>query len=267
MRIGVFDSGVGGLSVLKKIKEKINFADVIYYGDSLHSPYGNKTIEQIQKYSLDIGQFLMDNMVDVIVIACNTATAAALDKMREKFTSIPIIGVVEPGAITAVKKTKNKKIGVISTPLTAKSGIYKKEIKKINPRIDVFLQGCEKLCPMIEEEWSSTEEETNILRSYIEELPKDIDTLILGCTHYPLIIEDIKNIFDGIIVDPAEETAMSTLFELNKIALRKGIIKRRQEMNIDYFVTGDLEKFKKIGEKFMGEKIKNIYQPLVNEYE
>lgn len=264
MKIGIFDSGVGGLSVLKKIKEKIDFADVIYYGDSMNSPYGSKTIKEIQNLSIKIGEFLIDNQVDIIVVACNTATAASLDILKERFTSIPIIGVIQPGAAMAIKQSKNKKIGVLSTPLTAKSGIYEKIIKTLNPKYEVYQKGCNLLCPMIERGWESSDKNTALLKAYIDQLPNDIDTLILGCTHYPLIREEIEKLVDKKIVDPAEETAMYVLFELNKLALKNGVKKsRKQKINIDYFVTGDIEKFKKVGEKFLGEELSNIYQPLV----
>ena len=264
MKIGIFDSGVGGLSVLKKIKEKIDFADVIYYGDSMNSPYGSKTIKEIQNLSIKIGEFLIDNQVDIIVVACNTATAASLDILKERFTSIPIIGVIQPGAAMAIKQSKNKKIGVLSTPLTAKSGIYEKIIKTLNPKYEVYQKGCDLLCPMIERGWESSDKNTALLKAYIDQLPNDIDTLILGCTHYLLIREEIEKLVDKKIVDPAEETAMYVLFELNKLALKNGVKKsRKQKINIDYFVTGDIEKFKKVGEKFLGEELSNIYQPLV----
>lgn len=264
MKIGVFDSGVGGLSVLKKIKEKIDFADVIYYGDSVNSPYGSKSIKEIQELCLNIGEFLIDNQVDIIVIACNTATAAALDTLRERFTSIPIIGVVQPGATMAIKQSKNKKIGVLSTPLTAKSGIYEKVIKTLNPKYEVFQKGCDLLCPMIERGWEDNDRNIKLLKSYVDQLPKDIDTLILGCTHYPLIRGEIEKLVDKKIVDPAEETAMYVLFELNKLALKNGLKKSRKEkINIDYFVTGDIDRFKKVGERFLGEELSNIYQPLL----
>ncbi|MGL4357340.1 glutamate racemase [Cetobacterium sp.] len=265
MKIGVFDSGVGGLSVLKQIKEKIDFADVIYYGDSLNSPYGSKSVEEIQKLCLKIAEFLIDNRVNIIVVACNTATAAALETLKERFTSVPIIGVVEPGAAIAIKESKNKKIGVLSTPLTAKSKVYEKAIKKINPKSEVFQKGCELLCPMIERGWESSEKNLNLLKEYIHQLPEEIDTLVLGCTHYPLIRDDIEILIDKKIVDPAEEVAMQVLFELNKLALRTGFKKEKKEkVKVDYFVSGDIEIFKKVGERFLGEKLSNVYQPLTD---
>lgn len=265
MKIGIFDSGVGGLSVLKKIKEKINFADVIYYGDSLNSPYGNKTTKQVCELCMKIAEFLIDNRVDIIVVACNTATVAALDALNERFTSLPIIGVVEAGAIMAVKETFNKKIGILSTNLTAKSKVYEKTIKDLDNECEVYQTNCEKLCSIIEDGWEPTLDNISLLKSYINSLPNSIDTLVLGCTHYPFIRKDIESLIDKKIVDPAEETAMTVLFELNRLALKNNIKKQRKEhILIDYFVTGDIDKFKKNGEKFLGEKINTIYQPLVD---
>lgn len=263
MKIGIFDSGLGGLSVLKKIKEKINFADIIYYGDSANSPYGNKSVEEIQKFSLNIGNFLIDNRVDIIVVACNTATVAALKVLQDRFTSIPIVGVILPGASTAVKKSENKKIGIIGTPVTINSNVYVNEIKKINPSIDVYQKSCDLLCPLIEEGWESKEENKSILKEYLKDLPEDIDTLVLGCTHYPFIEDDIRKERNIKIVDPAEETSMHVLFELNRLALKMGYKKlKKSKILVDYFVTGNLEQFKKIGEKFLGEKIEEIYMPI-----
>ncbi|MGL5798147.1 MAG: glutamate racemase [Cetobacterium sp.] len=262
MKIGIFDSGVGGLSVLKKIKEKVNFADVIYYGDSLNSPYGNKTVEEIQNFSLSIAEFLVDNRVDIIVIACNTATAAALSKLKEKITAIPILGVIEPGAFIAEKMSLNKKIGILSTPLTANSKIYETAIKKINSDSEVFQKGCELLCPLIENGWRNSN--SKILKKYLEDLPTDIDTLVLGCTHYPFIENEIKGFRDIKIIDPAEETAVQVLKELNSIIFKNGLQKNiKEKMKIDYFISGDITKFKKIGENFLNEEISNIYQPII----
>lgn len=263
MKIGIFDSGVGGLSVLKRIKEKINFADVIYYGDSLNSPYGNKTVEEIQNFSLAIADFLVDNRVDIIVIACNTATAAALDKLKERITSIPILGVIEPGAFIAEKMSLNKKIGIISTPITAQSKVYEKAIKRINSNCEVFQKGCELLCPIIENGWTNSD--SKILKKYLKDLPKDIDTLVLGCTHYPLIRDEIQKLRNVKIIDPAEETASQVLKELNSIISKKGLKKNiKDKMKVDYFISGDINKFKKTGEAFLNEKISNIYQPIVS---
>lgn len=263
MKIGIFDSGVGGLSVLKKIQEKINFADIIYYGDSANSPYGNKSIEEIQKFSLEIGNFLIDNRVDIIVVACNTATVAALETLQERFTSIPIIGVILPGATTAIKKSKNGKIGVIGTPVTIKSNAYSNEIRNLNEKTEVYQKACELLCPLIEKGWDKSIENKNILKGYLKDLPKEIDTLVLGCTHYPFIKEDIEEIMDITVVDPAEETAMQVLFELNRLSLKFGYKKSKKEkVLIDYFVSGDLDKFKRIGETFLGEKMNSVYMPI-----
>ncbi|MGL5951213.1 MAG: glutamate racemase, partial [Cetobacterium sp.] len=132
-------------------------------------------------------------------------------------------------------------------------------------KFEVFQKGCELLCPMIERGWESSERNIDLLKGYIKELPEDIDTIVLGCTHYPFIRDDIESLVDKKIVDPAEETAMQALFELNKLALRTGVKKiKKDKIMIDYFVSGDTEIFKKVGERFLGEKLSNVYQPLID---
>lgn len=262
MKIGIFDSGVGGLSVLKKIRERIDFADILYYGDNLNAPYGDRSIEEVQELCLNIAEFLTDNMVDLIIVACNTATVVALDLLREKYASLPIIGVVEPGALGAKKKSKNKKIGVLATTLTANSGAYEKFIKSLDSDIEVYTQGAKELCIKIENGWKNDRENNNrILKGYIDNFPDTIDTIVLGCTHYPLIIDEIQKMTDKKIVDPADETLNVVLEEIEKIRLIKGI-RRKAKRRIEYFVSGDVEKFKKVAEQFLCESLKEVYQSL-----
>ena len=180
-KIGIFDSGVGGLTVLKEIQNLNKNLEIIYYADTKNSPYGNKTLEEVKSFCKNITQFFIDNHVDLIVIACNTATIASIDFLRT-LTNIPIIGVINPGASNAISLTKNNKIGVLATPLTVKSNAYKNEISAFNKNIDIFQKGCKDLCPMIENGWETFSNRKKILKSYIDELPSDIDTLILGST-------------------------------------------------------------------------------------
>ena len=265
MKIGVFDSGVGGLSVLKVVKEKINFADVIYYGDNLNNPYGSKSVEEIQGFVLNIADFLINKQkVDVILIACNTATSVALDILKEKYPNTPILGVVHAGAVMAVRETKNKKIAVISTPVTAESNVYKRDILALDPECEVIQKGCEELAPRIEKGWVDNEENLTILRDYLLALPKDIDTLVLGCTHYPLIRKEIVEILgDKInIVDPADELAIEAFDLLKKMSEKAGIdIKNHEKMNIEYFISGDIKTFEEVGGRFLGEPITNGKHP------
>lgn len=257
MKVGVFDSGVGGLTVLKELLKELSSAEFIYYGDSFNSPYGTKTIEDIQKLCYKISEFLINKDVDLIVIACNTATVASLDYLKEKFPTLPIIGVINPGATMALRESKNKKIGVLSTPLTAKTNAYKNAIQNLNESYEVYQQGCELLCPMIEKGWKDTEESHNILKNYIEKLPKDIDTLILGCTHYPYLEEKIKDIAKCTIVNPAKETARLVGEQLKKL---KSIANLKNYNKISYYVTGDLENFITVGEQLLNQKMVDVHK-------
>ncbi|MHA4990607.1 glutamate racemase [Cetobacterium somerae] len=257
MKVGVFDSGVGGLTVLKELLKELSSAEFIYYGDSFNSPYGTKTIEDIQKLCYKISEFLIDKDVDLIVIACNTATVASLDYLKEKFPTLPIIGVINPGATMALRESKNKKIGVLSTPLTAKTNAYKNAIQNLNESYEVYQQGCELLCPMIEKGWKDTDKSHNILKNYIEKLPKDIDTLILGCTHYPYLEEKIRDIAKCTIVNPAKETARLVSQQLKKL---KSIANLENYNKISYYVTGDLENFITVGEQLLDQKMVDVHK-------
>lgn len=265
MKIGIFDSGVGGLSCLKVIKQKIDFVDMVYYGDNLNNPYGSKSVEEIQGFCVNIVDFLINKKkVDMIVIACNTATSVALDLLKEKFPNTPILGVVHAGAVMAVRETKNKKIAVISTPVTAESNVYKKDILEIDPTCEVTQEGCEELAPRIEKGWHDDEENLTILRDYLNTLPKDIDTLVLGCTHYPLIRPEIAKILGDkiLIVDPAEELALESLKELTAMAKKRGIeLTKKEKINIDYCISGDVKTFEEVGGKFLGEPITTGHHP------
>lgn len=257
MKVGVFDSGVGGLTVLKELLKEFNSVEFIYYGDSFNSPYGSKTIQAVQELCYKITLFLVNQNVDLIVIACNTATVASLDFLKEKFPSIPIIGVINPGATMALRESKNKKIGVLSTPLTANTNAYKNAIQKLNDSYEVYQQGCELLCPMIEKGWVDNEESHSILKNYIENLPKDIDTLILGCTHYPFLESKISDIAKCTIVNPAKEAAR-IVGEYLKSA--KNNLNLNNSNKVSYYVTGDLDKFITIGEQLLNQKIVDVYK-------
>ena len=244
--IGVFDSGVGGTTVLKEILELLPNENILYYGDSGNSPYGEKTTEEIQQLCKKIVQFFIDHNCKTVVIACNTATAAALQYLQHQF-DIPIIGVITAtaGAKTAIKITKNNSINILSTSFTALSKAYAKEIAKFAPDAKVFQEGCPEFCPMIEKGWETYSNRQKILKEHMQNLPSSSDTLILGCTHYPIIKNDIEN--KGNIVDPAKETAI----QLNDLLISKNIKIPVAILEIlFFFVSGDLNKFKTIAEKF-----------------
>lgn len=220
--IGVFDSGVGGLTVAKEILSNLPNEKIIYFGDTARVPYGNKSPETIIRYSKQIAEFLVSQDVKAIVIACNTASAMALDAVRES-VDIPVIGVVRPGTDAAIKTTENHRIGVIGTEGTIRSGIYDRYIKEEQPDAVVFDKACPLFVNLVEEGMIDDEVTVIMIHRYLDELVKehDIDTLILGCTHYPLLQEVIRREIGGKVklVNPAYETACS----LKRLLTERGI--------------------------------------------
>lgn len=203
MSIGIFDSGIGGLTVFKEVAENFPKADIYYLGDTARVPYGNKSKETIIRYSIECATYLYHNFnVDVLIIACNTASSYALDTLK-KILPIPVIGVVKPGAQVAVRYTKNKKVGVIGTVATIRSGSYQQELKQLNPDLEIHQKPCPLFVPLVEEGWIDNEIAKLTVKEYLQELiDKGIDTLILGCTHYPLLKNTIREIYPHInIVD------------------------------------------------------------------
>ena len=207
--IGVFDSGVGGLTVAREIMRQIPNERIIYFGDTARVPYGSKSKETVTRFSGQIVRFLRTFQVKTIVVACNTASAYALDKL-EKETDIPIIGVLKPGAKAAMEATGNGRIGVIATEATIGSGMYYQYIKELNDKVTIYGKACPLFVPLIEEGLWEDPVTDEIARRYLTELIDiDIDTLILGCTHYPLIRSTLGRIAGGnvTLVNPAYETA------------------------------------------------------------
>ena len=208
--VGVFDSGVGGLTVAREIFRNLPNEKIIYFGDTARVPYGNKSKETIIRYSQQIAKFLLSQNVKAIVIACNTASSLALNELKEEL-DIPVIGVVEPGARAAAAATKNGRIGVIGTEGTINSGLYTEFIKKIRPDCEIFGQACPLFVSLVEEGMIDDEVTVMMIHRYLDQMieENDIDTLILGCTHYPLLRTVIaREIGDAItLVNPAYETA------------------------------------------------------------
>jgi len=191
--IGIFDSGLGGLTVAQQFFKQLPEAGIIYFGDTARTPYGNKGYEIIEGFAQEDSRFLIDQGADIIVIACNTASAVAYPGLKEKFSSLPIFEVISPAVKAAVEKTKNKRVGVIGTRATINSGMYKKLIKAQDKEIKVFSQAAPLLVPLVEENWLKKPETKKILKKYLLPLKqKQVDTLILGCTHYPFLKDIIK---------------------------------------------------------------------------
>lgn len=244
--IGVFDSGVGGLTVVREIMRQMPNEKIIYFGDTARVPYGNKSKETVTRFSKQIVRFLQTHQVKTIVVACNTASAYALEELEQE-TDIPVIGVLKPGAKTAAEVTKNGKIGVIATAATIGSQMYSKYIKELNKQVTIYGKACPLFVPLVEEGLWQDPVTDEIARRYLTELIDiDIDTLILGCTHYPLIRSTLGKIMgeDVTLVNPAYETAM----ELKELLEEKGLLNDRHpalgENQYQFYVSDGAEKFK-----------------------
>lgn len=244
--IGVFDSGVGGLTVAREIMRQIPNERIVYFGDTARVPYGSKSKETVTKFSRQIIRFLMTENVKAIVIACNTASAFAIDDMQREF-DIPIVGVLKPGAKVAANTTKNGKIGLIGTEGTIRSGEYSRYIKTFKPEVEIIGKACPLFVPLVEECMLHDEVTDMVAERYLAELKdKGIDTLIMGCTHYPLIRSTIGRIMgEGVnLVNPAYETAI----ELKRV-LQQENIANVQEIDSPssmyrFYVSDAAEKFK-----------------------
>ncbi len=239
--IGVFDSGIGGLTVVKEIMRSLPKEKIIYFGDTARVPYGSKSKETVTKYTEQIVRFLLTHEVKALVIACNTMSALAMDAV-EKAHDIPMIGVVRPGARVACGATRNKRIGVIATESTINSGLYSRYIKNIDPDIEVIGKACPLFCPLVEEGMTDDPVTEEIARRYLSGLiSQDIDTLILGCTHYPLLKDTIAGIVgEGVVlVNPAYETARG----LKELLSEKGILNDTEDPEHEFYVSDSAEKF------------------------
>ncbi len=266
--VGVFDSGIGGLTVAREIMRQLPNEKIVYFGDTARVPYGSKSKNNIIKYSRQIVRFLRTKGVKAIVVACNTASAMALDEI-EKELDIPIIGVVKPGAKVAVEKTVNKRIGIIATEATISSGIYTDTINEHNSDITVVTKACPLFVPLVEEGWIKDPVTYEVARRYLAELQdKDIDTLVLGCTHYPLLRNTIGEIMGDkvTLVNPAYETAISLRTLLEEKNLAAGNEHRYTGGMYDFYVSDTADKFKNFANSILPFHIDNITQINIEEY-
>jgi glutamate racemase len=254
--IGIFDSGFGGLTVMSAINKVLPSENLIYFGDTAHVPYGTKSQNAILKFSKEITSFLIKNRVKLIVVACNTASALALPVL-EKTLKVPIIGVIAPGAKAAIDASKNFRIGIIGTEGTIGSKSYPKAINKL-AKAKIYQQACPLLVPLVEEGWIDGEITDRTVRKYIKPLlAKKIDTLVLGCTHYPLLRKTLEKNLDKniILVDSATSTALEVKRILNKKSL---LASKNGKKYLKFYVSDNPEKFKKIGRRFFSKNITTI---------
>jgi glutamate racemase len=219
--IGVFDSGIGGLTVVKALRELLPEEQIFYLGDTARVPYGGKSASTVERYSLEMTAILLKENAKAIVIACNTASALGLKKL-EQTLPVPVVGVIEPGARAAIKATRNRHVGVIGTRATIGSGAYEKTLRAFDGEIRVTSRACPLLVPLIEEGWLQDKTTDSIIRRYLEPLVREeIDTLVLGCTHYPLLAEAISRALDSnvTLVDSAQNCAVAVRNLLDRQSL------------------------------------------------
>lgn len=255
--IGVFDSGVGGLTVVKQLIKSLPWESIIYFGDTARIPYGNKSEETVQRFAVEDSFFLLDKNVKIVVVACNTSSSVAL-KFLKKILPVPVIGVIEPGARAAVQYSKNGRIGVIGTVATIRSNSYTREIHTITPDVHVFPQACPLFVPLVEEGWTEDEATYMIAKRYLHGLQLNkIDTLILGCTHYPLLKNAIQKILgSGVhLIDSGVETAGV----VEKILRENNLMADKDQIPQNYFYLSDIPyKFQEIAERFLERTIPHV---------
>ena len=265
--VGVFDSGVGGLTVAREIMRHLPNENIVYFGDTARVPYGSKSKDNIIRYSRQIIHFLRTKGVKAIVIACNTASALALDVVREE-SDIPIIGVVEPGARAELETTKTRKIGVIGTEGTIRSAMYEKIIQGIDPEASVIGKACPLFVPLVEEGFAKHRVTQEIIDYYLASfMETDIDSLILGCTHYPLLRSRIREYVGEKItlVNPAYETAMD-LKQLLKARDMENTDNSQEHAAYSFYVSDAADKFKQFANSILPYDIETTKQINIEEY-
>jgi glutamate racemase len=253
--IGVFDSGIGGLTVLRALTETLPGEDFIYLGDTARLPYGSKSNEVILRYSRENTEFLLAKGIKMLVVACNTSSAVALAEISRR-TVVPVIGVIVPGATAAVRTSRNGRIGVIGTEATIGSGAYTLAIQALRPRAEIYTRACPLLVPLVEEGWIENEVAERTVAFYLESLKQSgIDTLLLGCTHYPLLRELFQRVLGtGVrIVDSAGATAEAVRKRLRQLRLSHLGGSGSQS----FFVTETPERFVRVGRHFIGDRVQS----------
>lgn len=255
--IGIFDSGVGGLTVCRRIAETLPRESLVYLGDTARVPYGSKSGATVVRYAKACAALLIQRDIKMLVVACNTASAFALETLRETL-SIPVVGVVEPGARAACDRTRSGRVGVIGTRGTISTGSYEAIIRRQRPECQVFSKSCPLFVPFAEEGWTAGPAIEDVARTYLDDvLANNIDTLVLGCTHYPLLSEVISGIAGEsvVLVDSAEETAR----DVAGILTGRGLLNPRGTFGTHTFLVSDApDRFIETGERFFGDSLGHV---------
>lgn len=254
--VGVFDSGVGGLTVLRALVQLLPHESFIYVGDTARVPYGSKSPEAVRRFSLEIARFFRRKGVKMMVTACNTASALALPDLRA-FMPVPVIGVIEPGARAALASTRTGRVGIIGTEATVRSQAYDHAIRRLDKRVRVFSRSCPLFVPLVEEGWMRHDITRRVAGLYLKPLLKyKVDALVLGCTHYPLLKPTLRRVAGKVeLIDSAEETAKAVRSRLEQDGI---LLHGRRRGRVSYFSSDDPEKFARLGARFMGRVLANV---------
>lgn len=249
----MFDSGIGGLTVFKELARRLPREQLLYLGDTARLPYGSKSPQTVTAFATEIADFFVDRGVKLMVVACNTMSAVALDTLRARY-DVPVVGVIAPGARAAVDASARGRIGVIGTEATIASGAYEREIRALAPRSEIFARACPLFVPLAEEGWLDNDVARRTVALYLASLRKSgIDAMILGCTHYPLLRPVIGDFLGPSvrIVDSAEETAD----EVRRLLRERGLLRARGRGAASFFVTDAVQRFLQVGERFYGASV------------
>lgn len=255
--IGIFDSGIGGLTVVKNLDTSLANEKIIYFGDTARVPYGSKSNSTVIEYSKQNTRFLLSKNVKMIVVACNTASSIALESLRSEF-EIPIVGMIDPGAKAAIKSTKNKRIGVIGTEATISNNAYSNALSKIDDSLKIYEKACPLFVPLAEEGWIDHKATKLVAEEYLTELKKEnIDTLILGCTHYPILRNVIQEVIGKNVTLIDSGSAASV--EVEAYLSGRGIRNACHGLGThEYYVSDVPQKFKQIAERFLGREVEHV---------
>lgn len=257
--IGFFDSGIGGLTVVKAVTRLMPNENIVYFGDTARVPYGSKSNDTVVEYSIQAANFLLRKNIKLLVVACNTASSVALNELR-KFLTVPVIGMIEPGAKMALSESKNKRIGVIGTRATINNKAYAHELKRLNPKAKVFEEACPLFVPLAEEGWLDHKATELIAKTYLAEMKENkIDSLILGCTHYPILADIIQKVVGKSVklVDSGTPAARLVEDYLNGRGLRNQSVHHGQS---EFYVSDVPTKFREIAEIFLGKRITHLHK-------
>jgi glutamate racemase len=256
LSIGMFDSGIGGLTVLREVRKLLPREHIIYLGDTARVPYGNRSPETVRRYSLENARFLLGKGIKMLIVACNTSSAIALPVLKRRLP-VPVVGVIDPPAREAVKRTEEKRIGVIGTRATIESQAYVRAIKRLDPSIEVVSRACPLFVPVVEEGLEQDEVARVVVEKYLHEVKAAaIDVLLMGCTHYPILEPQIRKILGGgvYIVNSGRETAR----EVGRMLKKHGIRRNSGKGGCIYFVTDAPDRLSDLGARVLGQPIEKI---------